>query len=65
MMIEHTIPAEEVWKYTDPVMEKITDEVAEKIKELNGGKSLSARSSSWEAAERFTTSARALRKNLG
>ena len=35
MMIEHTIPAEEVWKYTDPVMEKITDEVAEKIKELN------------------------------
>ncbi len=42
MMIEHTIPAEEVWKYTDPVMEKITDEVAEKIKELNGGKTVAA-----------------------
>lgn len=42
MGISHTVPSEEVWKLTDPVMEKIVGEVAEKIKELNGGKSVSA-----------------------
>lgn len=42
MGISHTIPSEDVWKLTDPVMEKIVTEVAEKIKELNGDKSVSA-----------------------
>ena len=42
MGISHTVKAEEVWALTDPVMEKITSEVADKIIELNGGKSVSA-----------------------
>lgn len=42
MMIEHTIPAKEVWELTEPVTDKMTTEVAEKIKELNGGQSVSA-----------------------
>ena len=42
MMIEHTIPAKEVWELTEPVTEKMTTAVAEKIKELNGGQSVSA-----------------------
>lgn len=42
MGLEHTIPAKEVWKLTDPVMEKITDAVGEKIIELNGGKTVAA-----------------------
>lgn len=42
MGIPHTITAEDVWKLTDPVVEKITTEVAEKIEELNGGESVSA-----------------------
>lgn len=42
MGIEHNIKPEEVWKVTDPIMEKITDEVADKLKELNGGKSVAA-----------------------
>ncbi|MBP3262906.1 cell division FtsA domain-containing protein [Pseudobutyrivibrio sp.] len=42
MGISHTIKSEEVWKLTDPVMEKIAHEVASKIQELNGGKSVSA-----------------------
>lgn len=42
MSIEHTIPSEEVWKLTEPVVNKITTEVAEKIKELNGEQSVSA-----------------------
>ncbi|MBE5916183.1 MAG: cell division protein FtsA [Pseudobutyrivibrio ruminis] len=42
MGISHTIKSEDVWKLTNPVMEKIADEVSEKIKELNGGKSVSA-----------------------
>lgn len=42
MGISHTIKSEEVWKLTDPVMEKIATEVADKIKELNGGSSVSA-----------------------
>lgn len=42
MMIEYTIPAKEVWELTEPVTDKMTTEVAEKIKELNGGQSVSA-----------------------
>lgn len=42
MMIEHTIPAKEVWELTEPVTDKMTTAVAEKIKELNGGQSVSA-----------------------
>lgn len=42
MMIEHTIPAKEVWKLLEPVTDKMTTEIAEKIKELNGDKSVSA-----------------------
>ena len=42
MGISHTIKSEDVWKLTDPVMEKIALEVATKIQELNGGKSVSA-----------------------
>ena len=42
MGIEHTVTAEEVWALTDPVMEKITTDVAAKIKELNGDQSVAA-----------------------
>ncbi|MCR4998452.1 MAG: dephospho-CoA kinase, partial [Lachnospiraceae bacterium] len=42
MGIEHTVKAEEVWALTDPVMEKITTAVADKIKELNGDASVAA-----------------------
>ena len=36
MLIEHTIPAEEVWELTAPVVDRMTSAVATKIKELNG-----------------------------
>ena len=42
MLIEHTIPAEDVWELTEPVVERMTTEVAAKIKELNGDKTVSA-----------------------
>lgn len=42
MSITHHISAKEVWNLTEPVMERLTTEAAEKIKELNGGKSVSA-----------------------
>jgi len=42
MSIPHTIPSEELWKVVEPTVEKITTEIAEKIKELNGDKSVSA-----------------------
>ncbi len=42
MGISHTISAKDVWKLTDPVMEKIATAVADKIQELNGGQSVSA-----------------------
>lgn len=42
MLIEHTIPSKEVWELTAPVVDKMTTEVAAKIKELNGDKSVSA-----------------------
>ena len=42
MGISHTCKATDVYKLTDPVMKKIAGEVAAKIKELNGDKSVSA-----------------------
>ena len=42
MMIEYSIPAKEVWELVEPVTDKMTTAVAEKIKELNGGQSVSA-----------------------
>ncbi len=42
MGIEHTVPATEVWDLVAPVVDKITSEVASKIKELNGDKTVSA-----------------------
>lgn len=42
MLIEHTIPSKEVWELTAPVVDKMTTEVAAKIKELNGDQSVSA-----------------------
>ena len=42
MMIEHSIPAKEVWELVEPVADKMTTAVAEKIKELNGGQTVSA-----------------------
>ncbi len=42
MGIPHTITATEVWKLLEPIKENMTTEVANKIKELNGDKSVSA-----------------------
>ena len=42
MSITHTIPSEEIWELVAPTVEKITGEVASKIKELNGEKTVSA-----------------------
>lgn len=42
MSIKHTIPSSDVWEVVAPVVEKITTEVASKIKELNGGETVSA-----------------------
>lgn len=42
MLIEHTISSKEVWDLTAPVVDKMTTEVANKIKELNGDESVSA-----------------------
>ncbi len=42
MLIEHTVPAEEIWELTEPVVDKMTTEVAAKIRELNGDSSVSA-----------------------
>lgn len=42
MGIQHTVPSEDVWKLTDPIVERITDEVAKKIIELNGGQTVAA-----------------------
>ena len=40
--LKHTIKAEEVWELTEPLVDKMTTDVAEKIKELNGDQSVSA-----------------------
>lgn len=42
MLIEHTISAKEIWELTEPIVDKMTTEVAAKIKELNGDASVSA-----------------------
>lgn len=42
MSISHTIPSKEIWELVAPTVEKITSEVAAKIKELNGDKTVSA-----------------------
>lgn len=42
MSISHTIPAKELWDLVAPTVEKIAGEIADKIRELNGDKSVSA-----------------------
>ncbi len=42
MLIEHRIKAEEIWELTQPVVDRMTSEVAAKIMELNGDKTVSA-----------------------
>lgn len=42
MLIKHKIKAEEVWKLTEDIVDKITTDVANKIKELNGNQTVSA-----------------------
>lgn len=42
MSIEHTIPSQEVWEVVEPVVDKITTEVSDKIRQLNGDKTVSA-----------------------
>ena len=42
MSISHTIPSKEIWELVSPVVDKITTEVASKIKELNGERTVSA-----------------------
>ena len=42
MSISHTIPAAEIWDLITPTVDKITTEVAAKIRELNGDKTVSA-----------------------
>lgn len=42
MSISHTIPSKELWDLVEPVVDKITTEVADKITELNGGRPVSA-----------------------
>lgn len=42
MSISHTVSADEIWELVQPTVDKITTEVAAKIKELNGDKTVSA-----------------------
>lgn len=42
MLLEHTVSAQEIWELTQASVERMAEGVAEKIKELNGGKSVSA-----------------------
>lgn len=42
MSISHTIPSKEIWNLVEPTIDKITSEVATKIIELNGDKTVSA-----------------------
>ena len=42
MSISHTIPSKEIWDLVEPTVDKITSEVAAKIMELNGDKTVSA-----------------------
>lgn len=42
MSIPHTIPSKELWEVVAPTVDKITNEISEKIRQLNGDKSVSA-----------------------
>lgn len=42
MSISHTIPATEIWELVAPSVDKITSDIAAKIRELNGDKTVSA-----------------------
>ena len=42
LLLPHTVSAQEIWDLVTPTLDNIATEVAEKIKELNGGKSVSA-----------------------
>ena len=42
LLLPHTVSAQEIWDLVAPTLDNIATEVAEKIKELNGGKSVSA-----------------------
>ena len=42
MCISQSFPSKEIWELVAPTVEKITSEVAAKIKELNGDKTVSA-----------------------
>lgn len=42
MSISHTIPSKEIWDLVEPTIDKTTSEVATKIIELNGDKTVSA-----------------------
>lgn len=42
MSLKHKISAQEVWKLTEPLVDKMSTEVAAKIKELNGDQTVSA-----------------------
>ena len=42
MGIAHTIPSEELWEVVAPTVDKITKEISDKIRQLNGDKSVSA-----------------------
>ncbi len=42
MMIKHTITAEEVWELIKPLVDDLVENIAAKVKELNGDKTVSA-----------------------
>ena len=42
MLLEHTVSAQEIWELMESSVDRMAEAVAEKIKELNGGKSVSA-----------------------
>ncbi len=42
MLIEHTVTSKEIWELLFPMVDKMTTEVAAKIKELNGEQTVSA-----------------------
>ncbi len=42
MSLKHTIPAAEIWELVKPLVEKLATDVAARIKELNGGETVSA-----------------------
>ncbi|MEG0806183.1 MAG: pilus assembly protein PilM [Lachnospiraceae bacterium] len=42
MCIEHELPSKEIWELLEPIVDRMTTDVAEKIKNLNGNKSVSA-----------------------